>query len=83
MKINIYFAYFSFLAYQRSAQLLYEMLDTFRSFESLSNRIFLDYCQNQLSHPSLSHIEQARQDRLIQQFDLRFEQNLNKGRQYL
>ena len=38
-------------------------------------------CQNQLSHPSLSHIEQECQKRLIQG-KIHIQQNLNEGREY-
>ena len=39
-------------------------------------------CQNQLSHPSLSHIEQECQESLIQG-KIQIQQNWNKGFKYL
>ena len=39
-------------------------------------------CQNQLSHPSLSHIEQDCQESLIQG-NIQIQQNSNKGLEYL
>ena len=39
-------------------------------------------CQNQLSHPSLSHIEQECQESLIQGM-IHIPQNPNKGLKYL
>ena len=39
-------------------------------------------CQNQLSHPGLSHIEQECQESLIQG-KIRNQQNLNEGLEYL
>ena len=38
-------------------------------------------CQNQLSHPGLSHIEQESQDSMIQG-KIHNQRNLNKGRKY-
>ena len=38
-------------------------------------------CQNQLSHPSLSHIEQERQESLIQ-LKVYIQQNWNEGLEY-
>ena len=38
-------------------------------------------CQNQLSHPSLSHIEQKCQDSL-NQGEIHIQQNLNKALKY-
>ena len=39
-------------------------------------------CQNQLSHPSFSHIELERQESLIQG-KIRIQQNSNKDHKYL
>ena len=39
-------------------------------------------CQNQLSHPGLSHIEQECQENLIEGI-IHNQQNLNKGLKYL
>ena len=57
----------------------------------MSNRILLDYlkednlsqcnCQNQLRHPSLSHIEQECQKSLIQG-KIYIQQNLNEALKY-
>ena len=40
------------------------------------------YCQNQLSHPGLSHIEQECRESLIQG-KIQNQQNLNEGVEYL
>ena len=39
-------------------------------------------CQNQLSHPGLSHTEQECQENLIQG-KIHYQQNLNEGLKYL
>ena len=57
----------------------YEYYNLFRLKEdNLSQR----NCQNQLSHPGLSHIEQEFQERLIQG-KIHNQQNSNKGLEYL
>ena len=57
----------------------YEYLNPFRlKGDNPSQR----NCQNQLSHPSLSHIEEECQDRLIQG-NINIQQNLNEGLEYL
>ena len=51
-------------------------------FELKEDNLSQRNCQNQLGHPSLSHIEQECKESLIQE-NIHIQQNWNKGLKYL